>query len=374
MLIKQKDNSREQIDYLKDLLERDLPEKTKGMIERELKSLFSGNKGEESSAYYLDFYFKPSKNWAMIHDLRLEHDGFVAQIDHLLIGRMLDIYVIESKNYNQGVAISDQGDFSYFYGKRPIPIESPIAQNERHIRLLDCYLTENNLLPKRLGVTLRPSYKNIVLISPTSRLTKPARGLYDCSSVMKSDQFMERFDNDLKNDSPAAFISLAKVISEHSLRTFAEALVLAHKPTTINYLQKYGIVDDLQTELIAGDNTPDHETIAAMVDQGATVPVCPRCGANMVRRKAMKGKNAGLEFWGCSGFPRCRGVLQDGIGNPVPAEVATDVEQAPACPKCGGDMVKRTAKKGKNPGQEFWGCASYPKCRGMLELSLAENK
>lgn len=193
MLIKQKDNSLEQIDYLQDLLERDLPEKTKAMIERELKCLCSGNKGEESSAYYLDFSFKPAKNWALIHDLRLEHEGFVAQIDHLLIGRMLDIYVIESKNYNQGVAISDEGDFSYFYGKKPIPIESPIAQNERHIRLLDRYLTENNLLPKRPGVTLRPNYKNIVLISPTSRLTKPARGLYDCSSVMKSDKFRERF-------------------------------------------------------------------------------------------------------------------------------------------------------------------------------------
>ena len=115
MLIKQKDNSLEQIDYLQDLFERDLPEKTKVVIERELKCLCSGNKGEESSAYYLDFSFKPSKNWALIHDLRLEHEGFVAQIDHLLIGRMLDIYVIESKNYNQGVAISDEGDFSYFY-------------------------------------------------------------------------------------------------------------------------------------------------------------------------------------------------------------------------------------------------------------------
>lgn len=373
MLIKQKDNSREQIDYLKDLLVRDLPEKTKGMIERELKSLCSGNKGEESSAYYLDFSFKPSKNWALIHDLRLEHDGFVAQIDHLLIGRMLDVYVIESKNYNQGVAISDEGDFSYFYGKRPIPIESPIAQNERHIHLLDRYLTENSLLPRRLGVTLRPSYKNIVLISPASRLTKPARGLYDCSSVMKSDQFMERFANDLKNDSPAAFISFAKVISEHSLCTFAEALVLAHKPATINYLQKFGLVDEPQTEVTAGKNTPEPETAEDMIDQDATVPACPRCGADMVRRKAMKGKNSGKEFWGCSGYPKCRGTLQDEVGNPVPAEVVINVEEVPACPKCGGGMIKRTARKGQNAGQEFWGCASYPQCRGMLGLSLAAN-
>ena len=31
----------------------------------------------------------------------------------------------------------------------------------------------------------------------------------------------------------------------------------------------------------------------------------------MVRRTARRGANAGREFWGCSEFPRCRGVVQD---------------------------------------------------------------
>jgi restriction system protein len=34
------------------------------------------------------------------------------------------------------------------------------------------------------------------------------------------------------------------------------------------------------------------------------------------------------------------------------------------CPQCGSAMVLRTAKKGDNPGQKFWGCSSFPKCRG----------
>ena len=37
----------------------------------------------------------------------------------------------------------------------------------------------------------------------------------------------------------------------------------------------------------------------------------------------------------------------------------------PACPSCGADMVKRTAKKGPNVGQTFWGCSTYPACRGI---------
>jgi restriction system protein len=35
------------------------------------------------------------------------------------------------------------------------------------------------------------------------------------------------------------------------------------------------------------------------------------------------------------------------------------------CPVCGGSMVRRTAKKGLNSGNEFWGCAQFPRCRGV---------
>lgn len=36
-----------------------------------------------------------------------------------------------------------------------------------------------------------------------------------------------------------------------------------------------------------------------------------------------------------------------------------------ACPSCGDVMVLRKAKSGPNIGAEFWGCSRYPKCRGM---------
>jgi restriction system protein len=38
------------------------------------------------------------------------------------------------------------------------------------------------------------------------------------------------------------------------------------------------------------------------------------------------------------------------------------------CPKCGADMVLRTASKGRNPGEEFWGCSTYPKCHQVLKI------
>ena len=35
----------------------------------------------------------------------------------------------------------------------------------------------------------------------------------------------------------------------------------------------------------------------------------------------------------------------------------------PSCPRCGGNLVVRTARKGKNAGRRFWGCETFPKCR-----------
>lgn len=36
----------------------------------------------------------------------------------------------------------------------------------------------------------------------------------------------------------------------------------------------------------------------------------------------------------------------------------------PSCPVCSNKMVLRTARKGKNTGQKFWGCSGFPQCRG----------
>jgi restriction system protein len=40
----------------------------------------------------------------------------------------------------------------------------------------------------------------------------------------------------------------------------------------------------------------------------------------------------------------------------------------PACPKFSKPMVLRTAKTGKNTGQQFWGCSGYPDCKGVVKL------
>ncbi len=48
------------------------------------------------------------------------------------------------------------------------------------------------------------------------------------------------------------------------------------------------------------------------------------------------------------------------------APIASDA--SPACPRCGGAMVRRVAHQGAKKGGAFWGCSSYPKCRGMRAI------
>ncbi|UDL06109.1 nuclease-related domain-containing protein [Marinobacter sp. CA1] len=51
-------------------------------------------------------------------------------------------------------------------------------------------------------------------------------------------------------------------------------------------------------------------------------------------------------------------------------EIVARKEGELRCPKCRGEMVKRTVKRGDNAGKEFFGCKAFPKCRGVVDSAL----
>lgn len=61
-------------------------------------------------------------------------------------------------------------------------------------------------------------------------------------------------------------------------------------------------------------------------------------------------------------------VSEDGEGEPSGAEKFSGTVQAqednPLCPHCSEAMVRRVARRGRNAGNEFWGCSQFPRCRG----------
>jgi len=92
MIIKEADDKKPEIRNLEAILSRpDCKADVKKRVEQEIRNIRTGARGEEEAAYEMKVHWGESKNWMLIHDLRIECGGLVAQIDHLLINRFLEI-------------------------------------------------------------------------------------------------------------------------------------------------------------------------------------------------------------------------------------------------------------------------------------------
>ena len=242
MIIKKMVSKHEEIAELAALLKGKLTSYQRFLIERELKAIRSGVSGEKDSAYYIDFYFGDSNKWAVIHDLRLEHKGQVAQIDHLLINRFFDMYVLESKNFSYKLKITPEGEFQTYYGKEYVGIPSPIEQNKRHIHLLDLFLKHRDILPKRIGISIRPKFKSLILISPRSIIARPPEKKFDTGSVIKADTLRTKIDREVAKQNPLADLAtISKTCSSRTLMDAARSLAGFHKPKKIDYRARFGL-------------------------------------------------------------------------------------------------------------------------------------
>lgn len=281
MIIKKTDDRTNDIAKLKDLLNHPVATaQQKEKIKKEIRMISAGKKGEDGSAYQINFYFESSNNWAVIHDLRLEHNEQVAQIDHLIINRFLDMWVCESKHFSEGVAINDNGEFSTFYKGKQIGQPSPIEQNIRHIHVLKKMLNDNTIWqPQRLGFTIKPDLKNLIVISKNTRITRPPKTKFEwINEVIKADQIKSYIDREDPNP-----LLLARVISQEVLEFFAKELVLLHKPIQINWAGKFGLKSEIANAPIDEKNVEKKKLICESCNIAITYNVAKFCWTNEKR-------------------------------------------------------------------------------------------
>lgn len=77
--------------------------------------------------------------------------------------------------------------------------------------------------------------------------------------------------------------------------------------TQISDMQKTAHINNVQSHNHKHSSTPNTSTQSL----NSTVTydkICPRCGRQLILRTATKGKNSGNKFYGCSNFPKCRYV------------------------------------------------------------------
>ncbi len=247
MILKHMDSKGNQIAELERLIAI-APADRKPKIELELRLLRAGIKAEQDAGYYIDFDFKASPRVMVIHDLRLEVNNRVAQIDHLLINRSLHVFVLETKCFHASVRINEQGEFLFWneYKKAHEGIPSPFAQNDRHISVLKDAFDQIEM-PSRLGISLSPTFQSFILIAPNADIVRPRR--FDTSRVIKADMLLKNYDKYLDEISILDVVgSLSRLVSEETVKEIGHKLISLHKPASFNYATKFGLSRNTRTK------------------------------------------------------------------------------------------------------------------------------
>ena len=265
-------------------------------IEQDIKNINAGLLGESNVLFELKNSHMPM---CVLRDLYLEHNGLSAQIDFLIITRKR-FFVIECKNLYGNIEINHRGEFTRILDhKKREGIYSPITQNLRHLELIrQMRLAEKgNLLTRTLFE--KYFYDNycpvVVLANPKTILNARYAQPEVKNQIIRADQLISYIH--AVNSEPGATIS-----PESEMMSLAQYFLAQHRENTVDYTEKYRTALNLQTTEFAVKQ-------AALSVAPELRVLCPKCGATMIRRKAAKGPNAGREFYGCSNYPKCKGIV-----------------------------------------------------------------
>ena len=276
MLIKKADDKSRQLADLERRANGDGP--SAKYAKANFYKLKSGIKGEKEAAYLIDSdYGDTNKNWCVIHDLRVEHGGRMAQIDHLLINRFLDFFVLESKHFNNGIRIKETGEFEQWndFKKAYEGMASPIEQNERHIKVLKDIVSSIDL-PTRIGIRIAPTFHSLVLINTAARIDRPKK--FDTSKVIKADNLKTTMDSRINEIGVlATFASTAKLVSSDTVEYIAKQLVGRHSPLTAQETRDLP-VQTQNPEPTQKETVSSSERVIATHALVTGGPTCKACG------------------------------------------------------------------------------------------------
>ncbi len=266
-------------------------------LEREIKLVEAGIAGEQAILFELKNSHMPMY---VLHDLFLEHDGLSAQIDFLVIARRYN-YLIECKNLYGDIEIDSEGRFTRTirYKNRYIKegIYSPITQNTRHLDLIRTIKLENSsnvLLKAAVNHGFSTVYKPIVVLANPKTVLNDRNAKDDIKKqVIRADQLIEYIK---KTEKEKGMDPASDKLMEEAAMKFLNISV----PNNTDYTKKF-------REMIESEEKAVVEEADKITD--TQVPLCPKCGAKMVLRTATRGQNVGNQFYGCSNYPKCRGIV-----------------------------------------------------------------
>lgn len=225
------------------------PEGKAELIERDIRSLKYGIEGESNVYFELKNSFLP---FLCLHDLRIEYDDYVAQLDFVLLTKSF-ICVLETKRLSGNITVNSKGEFiRTIKGKGGKEFKegvySPITQNERHLAVL------NHLFQKEFKKFDLPIISLVVMANPKTVISR-----HNCppdidKHLVKHDQLANKLRSLYKDG------SFKRSFSDKKLYELTDLLLKYHKPIEIDLLAKYAIgveesprksADTLREELTA---------------------------------------------------------------------------------------------------------------------------
>lgn len=205
------------------------------------------------------------KQYHLIKNVTLPTEDGTTQIDHVIVSRF-GVFVIETKNMTGWIfGSANQPYWTQQIFKHKSKFQNPLRQNYKHIKALEV----------ALDIELSNIFSLIVFVG----------------------------DADFKTDMPPnvthtnGYIRYIKSKQELILSDAQVQLI-------IQKIEKGRLARSLKTHVRHAKHVKE------VAEKRQSNPRCPRCRSPMILREAKKGQNIGKKFWGCSNFPKCRGVLQ----------------------------------------------------------------
>jgi len=213
-------------------------------VKGDILKIKAGHTAEKNAAFMLDKLFIRSDRSVLLHDIRLEIDGDVAQIDHLSLNRFGFVSLFETKSFSTGVKVDDDGVFWHWdgYKKQYVEIPSPLLQSKRHEGTLRQALAKIDYPVAQVS--------HYVLIDYKAKLIKPKNGQFD--NVCRPDRLEEVWDKEYKKMPSLGDVGIAiksisrwvggKVPDHNSLIQIGKRLAAQHRPLVTDLWARYGLV------------------------------------------------------------------------------------------------------------------------------------
>lgn len=137
-------------------------------VVNEIKKRKAGYAAETHAAFMLGKIYRDSARSFLLNDLRLDMDGDIAQIDHVVFNDFGIVNLFETKSFSSGLQVDKDGTCWTWWGSQRREIPSPLLQSQRH----------ESTLRKALAACSYDviEFRHFVLVDYKARLFKPKKG------------------------------------------------------------------------------------------------------------------------------------------------------------------------------------------------------